>query len=67
MTKPAKDTKSKSEDTGSQVLLNVRVLKLEDQLEKILNIISNKERNTVFQIDCGFSNSGYLKGSQNSA
>ena len=51
MTKPAKDAKSKSEDTGSQDLLNVRVLKLEDQLEKMENIISNKEKNTVFQED----------------
>ena len=31
--------------------MNVRVLKLEDQLEKIENIISNKEQNTVFQAD----------------
>ena len=51
VTKPAKDAKSKSEDTGSQDLLNVRVLKLEDQLEKMENIISNKEQNTVFQED----------------
>ena len=36
---------------GSQDLLNVRVLKLEDQLEKMENIISNKEQNTVFQED----------------
>ena len=51
VTKPAKDAKSKSEDTRSQDLLNVRVLKLEDQLEKMENIISNKEQNTVFQED----------------
>ena len=49
--KPAKDSKSKLEDTGSQDLLNVRVPKLEDQLEKMENIVNNKEQNTVFQED----------------
>ena len=36
---------------GSQDLLDVKVLKLEVQLEKMKNIISNKEQNTVFQED----------------
>ena len=48
MIKPSKNAQSKSEDAGAQDILNVRALKLEDQLEKMENIISNKEQNTVF-------------------